>query len=129
MIPCDKCPAKFDKSKSHCCGIIPFPLKFLEEHKKFFRAEGELKDDGNQAIILTKDFLCVFYDRLNHKCAIYEERPQVCKDYGMIEALPCPYFKRSGNRRSPASEKITLREIGKRVDKAVKRGELLDKRR
>ena len=113
-IPCERCPAK-----SGCCGIIPFPLKFLETHKQFFKAEGELKDDGNQAIILTKDFLCVFFDRKAHNCAIYEERPDVCKNYGMIEKLPCPFFKRSGNRRSPASEKITLRQINATVDKAA----------
>jgi hypothetical protein len=112
-IPCERCP---DKSGSGCCGIIPFPLKFLETHKPFFKASGELKDDGNQAIILTKDFLCVFFDRINHKCAIYEERPEICKNYGMVETLKCPFFKPSGNRRSPASEKITIREINKFVD-------------
>jgi hypothetical protein len=121
MIDCSKCPAKFDKSKSHCCGLIPFPLKFIESHRQFFKESGELKDDGTQAIILTKDFLCVFYDRKEHKCAIYNERPEVCRMYGTIPQLPCPYFKRSGNRRSPGSEKITLREIGKQVDKAVER--------
>lgn len=118
-IPCENCPAKFDKSKSHCCGIIPFPMKFLIEHKPLFQESGELKDNGDVGIILTKDFLCVFYDRLNHKCAIYDERPEICKQYGTIPQLPCPYFKRSGNRRSPGSEKITLRQIGKDVDKAM----------
>ena len=120
-IPCENCPAKFDKNKSHCCGIIPFPMKFLIEHKPFFKANGELKDNGDVGIILTEDFLCVFYDRKEHKCAIYDERPNTCRDYGYIPQLPCPYFKRSGNRRSPASEKITLREIGKAVDKAMER--------
>ena len=118
-IPCENCPAKFDKSKSHCCGIIPFPMKFLEEHRKFFMENGELKDNGDVGIILTKDFLCVFYDRLNHKCAIYDERPEVCRLYGTIDKLPCPFFKRSGNRRSPASEKVTLRQINASVDKAT----------
>jgi len=120
-IPCEKCPAKFDKSKSHCCGIIPFPMKFLETHKQFFKESGELKDNGEQAIILTKDFLCVFYDRKEHKCAIYDERPEICRKYGTIPQLECPYFKRSGNRRSPASEKITLKKIGKYVDGAMKK--------
>ena len=120
-IPCDMCPAKFDKTKSHCCGIIPFPLKFFETHRQFFKESGELKDDGNVGIILTKDFLCVFYDRKEHKCAIYNERPEICRKYGMIPELPCMYFKRSGNRRSQGSEKITKRFIEKQVDKAVKK--------
>lgn len=121
MIPCDKCPHIKNPNAPFCCGIIPFPLKFLETHKPFFKASGELKDDGNQAIILTKDFLCVFFDRINHKCAIYEERPDVCRNYGEIEELECPYFKRSGNRRSPASEKITIKKINNYVDRTAKK--------
>jgi hypothetical protein len=111
-----------------CCGIIPFPLKFLESHKPFFQESGELKDDGDRAIILTKDFLCVFYDRKNHKCAIYEERPEVCRLYGMIDKLPCLYFKRSGNPRSPASQKIIKRQLNAMVDRAIKKGQLTDMR-
>jgi Fe-S-cluster containining protein len=119
-IPCENCPHRTNPDAPFCCGIIPFPLKFLEEHKKFFKENGELKDNGDTAIILTADFLCVFFDRQTHKCAIYEERPEVCRNYGIIEDLPCPYFKRSGNRRSPASEKITIRKINAFVDKAEK---------
>ena len=119
-IDCSKCPHKTG-SEAFCCGIIPFPLKFLEEHKPFFQENGELKENGEQAIILTPDFLCVFFNRKEHNCAIYEERPTVCKMYGEVEQLQCPYFKRSGNRRSPASEKITLREINRQVDATEKR--------
>lgn len=125
MIPCDKCPAKTDPKKSHCCGIIPFPLKFLEEHKKFFQESGELKDDGNQSIILTPDLICVFMNRKTQMCAIYDERPEVCRLYGTIEKLPCLYFKRSGNPRSPASQKIIKRQLNAMVDRAVKRGEAM----
>ena len=119
MINCENCPAKLDKNKSHCCGIIPFPIKFLEENKKLFQADGELKENGDTGAIITKDFRCVFLNRETFKCVIYDKRPKVCIDYGMIEELKCPYFKRSGNRRSPAGEKVTMREINKFVDKAI----------
>ena len=118
-IDCFKCPAKLDKNKPHCCGIFQFPLKFLEEHKKFFQENGELKESGDFAVILTPDFRCVFLNRETFLCAIYDERPDVCKFYGTIEKLPCQYFKRSGNRRSPASEKVTIRQINSQVDKTM----------
>lgn len=121
MINCDKCPAKLNPNLPCCCGIIPFPLKFLESHKPFFKADGELKDDGNRAVILTKDFRCVFFDRKTFLCSIYDERPEVCRLYGTIKELPCAYFKRSGNRRSPASEKITTRQINTQIDKFIKK--------
>jgi hypothetical protein len=62
----------------------------------------------------------VFFDRENHKCAIYDERPEVCRLYGMIDRLPCPHFKRSGNPRSPASQNITMKKINADVDRVAK---------
>jgi len=128
-IPCENCPAKLDKNKAHCCGIFAFPLKFLEEHKKLFQEEGELKEFGTDAVILTKDFRCVFLDRTTFKCSIYDERPDVCKNYGMIDDLQCPYFKRSGNRRSSASEKVTMRKINAMIDKALENNKKYESRK
>lgn len=122
MIPCENCPHKLNPSqnKHFCCGIIPFPTKFLEEHKKDFKSSGELQENGEQGVIITPDFLCVFFDRVKHNCAIYEDRPAVCRLYGIDEErLPCPYFRRSGNPRTEASKKITLRKITEIVDKAT----------
>jgi hypothetical protein len=118
VINCSLCPHKTNSAEGVCCGVIPFPIKFLEEHKKLFKENGELKESGDIGIVLTPDLLCVFFDRINHNCAIYEERPEVCRLYGNIDKLPCPHFKRSGNPRSPASKKITLRFINEQVDKA-----------
>jgi Fe-S-cluster containining protein len=119
MIPCDKCPHKTNPEGYFCCGIIPFPLKFLEEHREKFQENGELKENGEQAVILTKDFLCVFFNRIAHNCAIYDERPDVCRVYGTIDRLKCPYYKRSGNLRSSASQRQTIRQINKEVDKFI----------
>lgn len=120
-IPCEKCPHKINENEGFCCGIIPFPIKFLEDHKKLFQENAELKEAGDMGVVLTPDLLCVFFNRKEHNCAIYDERPEVCRMYGMVEKLPCPHFKRSGNPRSPASKKITLRQINADVDKTYKR--------
>jgi Fe-S-cluster containining protein len=115
-LPCENCPAKLDKSKIHCCGLIPFPIKFLEDNKKFFQENGNLNQNGEQGVIITPDERCVFLNRETFECAIYEKRPFVCKIFGE-KALPCYYYKPSGNKRSPASEKVTMRELKKRVMK------------
>jgi hypothetical protein len=117
-IPCENCP---DEKGSACCGIIPFSLKFVEEHKAQFQENGDLKEYGNEVVVLTPDLLCIFFDRVNHRCAIYDERPSVCVEYGTTDRLPCPFYRKSGNRRTKASEKITLRQINKQVDDTYKK--------
>lgn len=122
MINCENCPHRKDKSKEFCCGLIGFPVTFLESHKSLFRENGEMKEVGDgTAIVVTPDLICVFYDRETGKCSIYEERPKVCSDYGMIEQLPCIYFKPSGNRRSAGSEKQTRKRVNRFIDKVMKK--------
>lgn len=33
---------------------------------------------------------CAFLDS-NGRCGIYANRPQICRDFGVIETMPCPY--------------------------------------
>ena len=62
---------------------------------------------------------CVFLNPDTKKCAVYEYRPQVCRDYGIgkFDALSCPYLKSNGKRRTPAMVKRVQRQINKNVDK------------
>ena len=78
-------------------------------------------DLGNETVPETADGLCAFLDRKAHRCAIYEDRPQVCREYGQIPELPCPYVKANGNPRSPAKVRRMQRRIGHQVDDAMHR--------
>ena len=57
-------------------------------------------------------------------CAIYEDRPDICRKYGIIKELPCPFLRQDGTKR-PLWEKqlifveqdIKLKEFMKFAEK------------
>ena len=56
---------------------------------------------GNGVLALTSEDMelnkCPFL-RADYRCNIYENRPDVCRKFGQIEALPCKWIKmRYGN--------------------------------
>ena len=50
-------------------------------------------------VVCTKDDLCVFLDRNTKQCVIYNDRPLLCRAYGVDERLPCPFLMPDGSRR------------------------------
>ena len=78
------------RCKALCCGCIPIPLDLYYENED--KAQGEVVDfvtSGDDVCVVTKDLLCVFLNRATRSCSIYEQRPQVCRDYGKIAELSC----------------------------------------
>lgn len=65
----------------------------------------------SEIVPITEDGFCVFLDREKHSCAVYENRPGLCRKYGRSDDLPCPYIKKNGNPRSPAQVKRIQRKI------------------
>ncbi len=103
MIDCSKCP-----EPGSCCG--PFQMKkgFIEEHKDKIQKKPEKIVSGSWfECALCDDVACVFLNRKTKKCAIYEDRPEICRLYGISKniRIQCPWFKPSGNPRSEASRK------------------------
>lgn len=98
-----------------CCGPIPFPSAQYFELKKNAAVPPSvevLSEDGQYIFPISEDLRCVFLDRASLKCNIYEERPDVCRNYGLIEDLPCPCFKTSGAVRTRAERREMRRRIG-----------------
>lgn len=100
----------------HCCGPVGIAKEILEKHKD--KMEGNAiktfeTERGN--ILITDDMRCVFLNRETAQCKTYEDRPQVCRDYGITNNpdLQCPYLKPNGNPRSEASRKQVERHLDK----------------
>ena len=113
MIDCSKCP-----ERGCCCGIFPFDKKVIEKHRDKFQIVPEKEVDmGDRVAFITNDLLCVFLNRQTKLCMIYNDRPDVCKMFGVVEnkELQCVYFRRSGNKRSDASK----RQVEKHIDKMI----------
>lgn len=100
-----------------CCGIVVFDKNEFEKIKQFIPAEIKIEqvaEEDNKIAIITADRFCCFLDRETKKCLVHDHRPQVCKDYGIEEGMPCPYVKKSGKRRSEAKTEKMKRIIENR---------------
>jgi Fe-S-cluster containining protein len=79
-----------------CCGNIPLRPNFFQQHKgkaqkPYTLSKPNFIKDKNYIQPVTQDGYCVFL-RCNNTCAIYDDRPDVCKLQGHINKLPC-FFK------------------------------------
>lgn len=98
--------------KCDCCGIVPIPENIFNKHKSKitinYKINEELKKFHSKfkgyIVPITDDYKCPFLDRDNLKCIIYEDRPNICRDYGVMgnksKYLQCPYLKPNGNVRN-----------------------------
>lgn len=95
---------------AECCGIIPLTKEFIEKFKDKFQVPLVKKITAKDGIgLITEDMLCVFLNRQTKLCSIYEERPLICRKFG-IELdnqykLACPYFKPNGKEWTPGKKK------------------------
>lgn len=74
-----------------CCGIVPFMPDEFDKVKHRAVVSYEIIPFLHGSIVPeTKDGFCVFLERLNKRCSIYLDRPNVCRLQGTIPELPCP---------------------------------------
>jgi len=122
----------FDCSKFYkdchaaCCGVIPIekelykkntdkivtqPLK-VEEYHDIDPFDGNKKKTF--AVPITPNNKCCFL-KSDYKCAIYADRPNVCKIYGdeSIPILLCRWQDKNGNKRSRQAKRF-LNRISKK---------------
>ena len=111
-----------EECEAECCGIVPLPKPLAKkyEHLAQRKIEELIPLSEDEIIPVTKDLKCVFLNK-EHECVIYDDRPELCQNYGIVPELQCPYLKENGNRRSPAKVKRARRLIAKEVDSRIKR--------
>ena len=113
VIDCSKCPSE---SAQSCCGIMIFKKEFIEKFKDKIQGKPfKIIERGDLIHYFYEDCRCPFLNGATRLCEIYEFRPDVCRLFGDNDKLPCAYFKRSGNRRSEASETKIMRMYDKKA--------------
>lgn len=108
VIDCSKCPEEIG-----CCGTIPFSKEFFEKNKDKIKVQPiEIIEKRGAVVAATKDLRCVFLDPKTRLCAVYDDRPEVCRLFGTKEGikirglgLACPHFKPNGNEWSPGKKR------------------------
>lgn len=76
-----------------CCGPAPIPRDVYYAHESLIVGNIiDLDETSFPGIVIptTATFQCVFYD-LELGCKIYEFRPEVCRLYGTVPELKCPF--------------------------------------
>ncbi|OPY31173.1 MAG: Flagellin N-methylase [Methanocella sp. PtaU1.Bin125] len=96
-----------------------FSEDFLRRHADSIQATGRYARWNGHVGAVTPDGDCIFL-RPDKSCAVYEDRPDVCREYGRIVELPCPYFKANGEPRN--------REEVRRMKKMIRTMEHLAKK-
>ena len=83
---------KICKDCGLCCGPVPFNFDFYEQNKekRVIQPVNEIHGAFPGMVLpLTEFGNCVFL-KTNKRCAIYKDRPQVCKLYETIPEMSCP---------------------------------------
>ena len=75
-----------------CCGPVPFAIEFYEQNRD--KIQRKPKDEfygafPGMVLPITDYANCVFL-KTNLLCAVYKDRPEICKLYGTIPELKCP---------------------------------------
>jgi Fe-S-cluster containining protein len=98
MILTNALPCQTDKCKSECCGIVPIPADVFERNRAKLQQPCKIIADliPGQVIATGANLTCGFLSP-DHKCVIYDERPDVCRKFGSVEEthemLICPHKK------------------------------------
>lgn len=93
-----------------CCFLVPIEEDIWEKFKHLAKVERiERISNGKEERILpvTKDGMCPFLEA--GSCLIYCDRPQLCKEFGTIDQLPCPELTTSGRPKNRAEKRATER--------------------
>jgi len=115
------------KCKCDCCGPVPIPTSVYINNIDYIDTEliEETIAGDDDTYVMTKDCKCIFLNRKENRCMIYEERPQVCRDFGRLEnpLMKCPYLKPNGNPWSEAKRKQLRRICDRMIKENIKRFE------
>ncbi len=83
---------KLCKGCAKCCGPVPFKIQFYHDHTSLIQTKPEREFVGafpGMVVPITEFAVCVFLTDAG-RCAIYDERPMICRLYGTVPELKCP---------------------------------------
>jgi len=129
MFDCSKC---LKDCKASCCSIVPIEMDIFEENRHKMVSEPIREEEvvmlspftgKNEALIIaiTKDNTCCFLKE-DLSCAIYENRPIVCRHFGgeSHSMMSCVYQDKNGRIRSRQEKRALERIQAKLQNKAIK---------
>ena len=123
-----------DKCHACCCGMIPIEKDLYNANiDKIVTKPVDITEDtfpdpfdkGKEKDFLmprTENGKCCFL-KDDYKCAIYEDRPRICKTYGdeSIASLSCHWQDKTGRKRSRQARRLLQRKSLENLNSYLKK--------
>lgn len=114
-----------------CCGTVPIEYTVYNNAMhadlrqvaciEYFDGITDGKSGKKYVLARTQDGFCIFLHRETKRCVIYQDRPDVCRMYGRIPELLCPYIRLNGQMRSEKEIVKTHEKINTHIDEMMKK--------
>lgn len=88
-----------------CCGIVPIPQTTFRNHQDKLQRTILFFEYVDDQVYPMTDLMCCFLNK-DKVCSIYKDRPEVCRLFGTVKKLQCPYYKVDGTKRTKREEMI-----------------------
>jgi Fe-S-cluster containining protein len=112
------CARCLSSCHASCCGIVLLPTSTFDKHKHLLGEKVKVvKADDDFYLAFYPDGTCGFLNPKTKRCLIYDDRPEVCRLYGLGKelSLQCPYQNRFGKLRSTKSRRKIVNELNKKI--------------
>ena len=94
-----------------CCGTVPFHKDRYARIRHRATVPHTPATDREWVIAVGDDARCAFLDRQTKQCAVHDDKPDICRSFGLSEhpLLACPFVFPDGRRRGRAAQRRVLR--------------------
>jgi Fe-S-cluster containining protein len=98
-----------------CCEPLNFHPNFWEKYKHLALGVDEIYEvDGLILPIREGSNKCVFLDG-DKGCVVYEDRPIICRIFGLDSGIECPYYDCHGDLRKRDDRRFRVKEFRKGI--------------
>jgi Fe-S-cluster containining protein len=101
-----------------CCGCVPVSRSSWKKYQARAVRIERVDEAGNLVLPITTDGKCCFLND-SRECAIYKDRPNICRIYGRSVKIPCPYIRPDGSARSYIETSVIKEYINLQVDAGI----------
>lgn len=113
---CSKC---IKTCQADCCGPVPIPKETVAKFLPAQPVEHRF-DLGDHLVLVAANGKCAYLGD-DHRCTIYNDRPDVCRKFGDEShvLMTCPYQASNGRIRTRQERRALERSTGKVIGKGL----------
>lgn len=103
-----------------CCGCVPLPRKLINKNRALLQRRYRRYDlEKGYIYPVTADKYCIFLHKETFECMIYDDRPEICRLFGIIPELQCNFIDMEGHKRTEEASKMISEENERNAEKRI----------